>query len=497
MLTWAIIGIYVLLLAFIFAYSLVQLNLLLKYMSSKKSRQILEAEIMPADQSLWPMVTVQLPVYNELYVVERLIDSAVALNYPIEKLEIQVLDDSTDESFELAAVKVQQYKALGFNIKHIQRSERTGFKAGALAYGLDIAEGEFCAIFDADFVPDPNFLIKTLPHFSNKEVGMVQSRWEHLNREYSILTRLQAFALDAHFTVEQGGRNAGNHFINFNGTAGIWRVKTIRDAGGWSADTLTEDLDLSYRAQLKGWKFIFLESLGSPAELPAAMNALKTQQYRWNKGAAECARKNLGKVLRSKSVSGGTKIHAFFHLMNSGVFVAILGCAVLSIPVLYFKNTQSGLSYLFAFGALLLLSLLILGLYYFASMKKRGNLLQNIVRFVFWFPFFLSVSMGMSLHNALAVLAGYAGRKTPFIRTPKQGLITGKDVWRGKKYLSSVINPMMMLEGLLAFYFAGGIWLQWHYRDFGLLPLHLMLMVGFGLVFYWSVKHSLVGVGKG
>jgi len=326
---------------------------------------------------------------------------------------------------------------------------------------------------------------------------MVQSRWEHLNREYSILTRLQAFALDAHFTVEQGGRNAGNHFINFNGTAGIWRVKTIRDAGGWSADTLTEDLDLSYRAQLKGWKFVFLESLGSPAELPAAMNALKTQQYRWNKGAAECARKNLGKVLRSKSVSGGTKIHAFFHLMNSGVFVAILGCAILSIPVLYFKNTQSGLSYLFAFGALLLLSLLILGLYYFASMKKRGNLLQNIIRFVFWFPFFLSVSMGMSLHNALAVLAGYAGRKTPFIRTPKQGLITGKDVWRGKKYLSSVINPMTILEGLLALYFAGGIWLQWHYRDFGLLPLHLMLLIGFGLVFYWSVKHSLAGVGKG
>jgi cellulose synthase/poly-beta-1,6-N-acetylglucosamine synthase-like glycosyltransferase len=497
MLTWAIIGIYVLLLAFIFAYSLVQLNLLLKYLSSRKRRQNLDAEIMLADQSLWPMVTVQLPVYNELYVVERLIDSAVALNYPIEKLEIQVLDDSTDESFELAANKVQHYQLLGFNIKHIKRSERTGYKAGALAYGLEIAEGEFCAIFDADFVPDPDFLIKTLPHFANKEVGMVQSRWEHLNREYSILTRLQAFALDAHFTVEQGGRNAGNHFINFNGTAGIWRVKAINDSGGWSADTLTEDLDLSYRAQLKGWKFIFLESLGSPAELPAAMNALKTQQYRWNKGAAECARKNLGKVLSSQTVTGASKVHAFFHLMNSGIFVAILGCAMLSIPVLYLKNTQSGFTYLFAFGAFLLLSLFILGLYYFASMKKRGNLLQNLGRFIGWFPFFLSVSMGMSLHNALAVIEGYVGRKTPFVRTPKQGLVSGSDVWKGKKYLGSVINPMTMLEGLLALYFAAGIWLQWHYRDFGLLPLHLMLMVGFALVFYWSVKHSLVGMRKG
>lgn len=491
MLSWLIIGVYVLLLAFIFAYSLVQLNLLLKYLAGKKRRQDLGAEKMPSDPTLWPMVTVQLPVFNELYVVERLIDSAVALNYPKEKLEIQVLDDSTDESFELAARKVQHYKAAGFNINHIQRSERTGFKAGALAFGLEIAEGEFCAIFDADFVPDPDFLVKTLPHFSNNEVGMVQSKWEHLNREYSILTRLQAFALDAHFTVEQGGRNAGNHFINFNGTAGIWRVEAIKSSGGWSADTLTEDLDLSYRAQLKGWKFIFLESLGSPAELPAAMNALKTQQYRWNKGAAECARKNLGSVLKSKTITGASKVHAFFHLMNSGIFVAILGCALLSIPVLYLKHTQSGLSNLFFFGAFLLLSLFILGLYYFASMKKRGSMLQNIVWFIGWFPFFLAVSMGMSLHNALAVLAGYAGRKTPFIRTPKQGLITSGDVWAGKKYLSPVINPMTILEGLLALYFAAGIGLQWHYRDFGLLPLHLMLLVGFSLVFYWSVKHSL------
>jgi cellulose synthase/poly-beta-1,6-N-acetylglucosamine synthase-like glycosyltransferase len=325
MLTWAIIGIYVLLLAFIFAYSLVQLNLLLKYLSSRKRRQNLDAEIMPADQSLWPLVTVQLPVYNELYVVERLIDSAVALNYPKEKLEIQVLDDSTDESFELAANKVQHYQLLGFNIKHIKRSERTGYKAGALAYGLEIAEGEFCAIFDADFVPDPDFLIKTLPHFANKEVGMVQSRWEHLNREYSLLTRLQAFALDAHFTVEQGGRNAGNHFINFNGTAGIWRVKAINDSGGWSADTLTEDLDLSYRAQLKGWKFIFLESLGSPAELPAAMNALKTQQYRWNKGAAECARKNLGKVLSSANCNRSIKSSRIFSFDEQRDFYSYSG----------------------------------------------------------------------------------------------------------------------------------------------------------------------------
>lgn len=233
----------------------------------------------------FPLVTVQLPIYNELYVVERLIDAVCLFEYPKNRLEIQVLDDSTDETVSIIAQKVRLYKAQGFDIQHIRRSSRDGFKAGALAYGLTAAKGEFIAIFDADFIPHPDFLTTTIPHFENATVGVVQTRWVHLNESYSLITQLQAFGLDGHFIVEQGGRNAAGHFINFNGTAGVWRKSCILDAGGWSAQTLTEDLDLSYRAQLRGWQFVYLENVETPAELPATMPALKSQQYRWMKGA--------------------------------------------------------------------------------------------------------------------------------------------------------------------------------------------------------------------
>ncbi|MCL4130542.1 UNVERIFIED_CONTAM: hypothetical protein GTU68_034570 [Idotea baltica] len=290
------------------------------------------------------MVTIQLPVFNELYVVERLIDTVVLIDYPLGKMEIQVLDDSTDESFDIAATKVAEWKAKGVNIKHVKRPERIGFKAGALAYGLELAEGEFTAIFDADFVPDPTFLQRTLPQFKDDKVGVVQTRWEHLNEDYSLLTRLQAFGLNAHFSIEQGGRNASSHFINFNGTAGVWRNTCIAEAGGWESDTLTEDLDLSYRAQLKGWKFVYKEKIGSPAELPAAMTALKNQQYRWTKGAAECAVKNLPRVFANKEMTFGSKIHALFHLLSSFVFVCVIATAVLSVPLLFVKFHSPELS---------------------------------------------------------------------------------------------------------------------------------------------------------
>ena len=263
-----LIIIYGLTLSFVFLYSIVQINLVINYLRNSKSRNPI-----PLKNDVLPFVTVQLPLYNELYVVERLIDSITKFNYPKDKFEIQILDDSTDETVEIVAKKVADYKAQGFNIYQNRRTIRTGYKAGALAEGLELAKGEFIAIFDADFLPSTTFLCKTLPFFNDKGIGVVQTKWEHLNKNYSLLTRLQAFGLDAHFTVEQTGRNAGNHFINFNGTAGIWRKSCIQNSGGWQADTLTEDLDLSYRAQLKGWKFKYLEELGSPSELPAAMNA--------------------------------------------------------------------------------------------------------------------------------------------------------------------------------------------------------------------------------
>jgi cellulose synthase/poly-beta-1,6-N-acetylglucosamine synthase-like glycosyltransferase len=275
--------IYVLALTYITVYCLMQLNLLYhykRYHSKNNASEIPRAE---NDENL-PYVTIQLPIFNEMYVVERLIDNIVQFDYPKSKFEIHVLDDSTDETVEITRKKVEEYKAKGFNIEQICRTDRIGYKAGALKEATKKAKGEFIAIFDADFLPRPDFLRSTIPQFNDPKVGVVQTRWEHINQDYSILTRLQALQLNVHFTVEQQGRRAGNYFLQFNGTAGVWRKETIDDAGGWEADTLTEDLDLSIRAQLKGWEIVYLEKFGSPAELPAEMNGLKSQQFRWMKG---------------------------------------------------------------------------------------------------------------------------------------------------------------------------------------------------------------------
>jgi cellulose synthase/poly-beta-1,6-N-acetylglucosamine synthase-like glycosyltransferase len=279
-------------LLFIFVFSLGQLNLAWHYRRQKKEKS---SEV-PALEN-YPQVTVQLPLYNEKYVAERLIRCIASFEYPSEKLEIQVLDDSSDETVSIVENTIEQLSD-ELDIKHIRRQNREGYKAGALKYGTQIAKGEFIAIFDADFLPRKDFLLKTIPYFTDENIGVVQTRWGHVNRDYCTLTKLQAFGLDAHFSIEQSGRSAAGSFINFNGTAGIWRKSCIADAGGWSADTLTEDLDLSYRAQLKGWKFKFLEEIESPAELPVIMPAVKSQQYRWNKGAAETAKKNIGKAMR-------------------------------------------------------------------------------------------------------------------------------------------------------------------------------------------------------
>lgn len=482
-----LIIIYGLALSFIFLYSIVQVNLVVNYLRDKKTREVNYV----IDENNLPFITVQLPLYNELYVVERLIDSIAKFDYPKDKFEIQILDDSTDETVSIVTKKVEEYKALGFNIYQHRREVRTGYKAGALAEGLEIAKGEFIAIFDADFLPRKEFLKKTIPYFNNKKIGVVQTKWEHLNANYSLLTRLQAFGLNAHFTVEQTGRNAKDHFINFNGTAGIWRKSCIKDAGGWEADTLTEDLDLSYRAQLKGWKFKYLEKLGSPAELPAAMNALKNQQFRWTKGAAECTRKNLLKVLKNKELPFGTKLHALFHLMNSSIFICIVLLSVLSIPMLMIKNNFVEYGMLFKIGSFFMLSVLFLSIYYFVSLSSDySNKFKAFSHFILLFPLFLSVSMGLSLHNALAVLEGYMGKKSPFIRTPKFNIIENKDVWKKNKYLVSSVSFLTVLEFLLTIYFFFGILSAFYYDDFGLIPFHIMLFLGFGYVTFYSLFHS-------
>ena len=483
---WVLIGFYGVGMLFIFLYSLVQLSLLIRYRRDGGKKAVDETL---ADPSEWPAVLVQLPVYNERYVVERLIDAACELDYPREKLEIQLLDDSSDESFEIAAAKVAEWKARGISITQVKRPERTGFKAGALDYGLGLSDALFVAIFDADFVPDPQFLKRTVPYFAEANTGMVQTRWDHLNREYSLLTRVQAFALDAHFSVEQVGRNLGGHFINFNGTAGVWRRSCIEDAGGWSADTLTEDLDLSYRAQMKGWRFRYLEGLASPAELPAEINALKNQQYRWNKGAAECARKHLGQLQKEPSISIATKVHAFFHLMNSSIFIWIVICAVLSLPLLVFKTAHPEFSTWFHLGGILILSFVVLaGLYYTAYRKidPAGGKL----RFLWLYPAFLSLSMGMSLHNARAVWQGWWGKRTPFVRTPKWNLVGNSDAFAGKAYLNTRIPAAAWLEGVLAVYFVFALIYGIGHGEWGFVPLHLMLVFGFAAVFGYTLRQG-------
>lgn len=474
---WMVVGVYGLGLLFIFAYSLAQLHLLLTYVKRKPTTAL-------SAPKEWPPVLVQLPVYNEFYVVERLIDAVAQLDYPRDRLHIQLLNDSTDDSRAIAARRVAHWREQGLRIDHMHRQERTGFKAGALAYGLLHSNAPFVAIFDADFIPQPDFLRRILPHFATDRVGMVQTRWEHLNREYSLLTRVQAFALDAHFTIEQSGRNRGGHFINFNGTAGVWRRACIEDAGGWSADTLTEDLDLSYRAQMRGWQFCYVEELPSPAELPAEMNALKSQQYRWNKGAAECARKHLWAIWRTPGLGLATRVHAFFHLLNSSVFIWIALCAVLSLPLMAIKGAHPHMAWLWHLGALLLVSFMVLGVYYYLAWKRTG---KKGGAFVYLYPAFLSMSMGLSLHNAWAVLQGYAGRRTPFVRTPKWNLIGREGRLAGKRYTTRVLPPLTGWEGLLAIYFVAALSYGIANADLSFAPLHAMLAFGFGAVVGYGV----------
>jgi len=479
---WLVLGCYGLFLMFVFTYSLSQLHLLVCYWRGTSKSEI------AMDASL-PKVTVQLPVYNERYVIERLIDAVMSLDYPKALLEVQVLDDSDDETSELAKNSIQSWLVKGFDVKHVKRPDRSGFKAGALAYGLEYAQGDFIAIFDADFLPDSGFLKSVMPQFNDPKVGLVQTRWGHLNREYSLLTEMQAFGLDAHFSIEQSGRKRAQSFINFNGTAGVWRKEAILDAGGWSSDTLTEDLDLSYRAQMKGWEFLYLEGVVSPAELPITMSALKTQQFRWTKGAAECALKNLGKVWSSSDLSLQTKLHAHFHLLNSSIFIHVLILALLSIPLLMVRNKMDSKLIVDGFGVFFSLSLVVLFTFYYYSYKSL-NQDYRIFEFIKRFIIFLSMSMGMSLHNSIAVLEGYFGVKTPFIRTPKFNLQSGKSNWRANVYLRNTSLLLLFAEIALSAIFAMAILLGVYLEDYGLMPLHLLLSTGFALVAYYGLKHT-------
>ena len=441
----------------------------------------------------YPFVTVQLPIYNELYVIARLIDACTKFDYPKDRFEIHILDDSNDETVRIVADKVTEYQAKGFNIEQIFRPVREGFKAGALRDAMPRAKGEFIAIFDADFVPDPAFLQRTIPHFADPEVGVVQTRWEHINEDYSIITRLQALQLNVHFTVEQVGRMNGGHLLQFNGTAGVWRAKTIVAGGGWQPDTLTEDLDLSIRSQLAGYKIHFLVDVGSPAELPVEMNSFKSQQHRWMKGGAETAKKMLPDVWRS-DLTFWHKVHSTAHLLGSTIFLFVFLCGVFSVPVLFLFSDLVELGFSKNFFAIFLGGLLsVIGIYYTANVNsvanKETSFLKSVLKFAVLFPLFLALSMGLSLHNTVAVLQGYRGKKSPFVRTPKFNINTIKDKLTAKKYLDGKLNLITVGEGLLCLYFLFAVAGAFYLQNTMFVVFHGLLALGYGAIFFFSVKH--------
>lgn len=490
-----IIVVYTIAIILIFMYALAQLNLLYNYLSSKKKRENCDTYDLSNPKEV-PYVTVQLPVFNEMYVMERLLDNIALLDYPKDKLEIQVLDDSTDETVHSTKTHIERLAKTGLDIKHITRENRVGFKAGALKEGLEIAKGEFIAIFDADFLPQPNWLKRTIPYFKDKDIGVVQTRWGHINRNYSLLTKIQAFALDAHFTLEQVGRNSKGHFINFNGTAGVWRKTCIIDAGNWEGDTLTEDLDLSYRAQLKNWRFKYLEDVETPAELPIVISAARSQQFRWNKGGAENFRKMLWRVIKSKNISAKTKIHGLLHLLNSSMFLSIFIVAVLSIPMLYIKNEYAHLrDYFYVMSFFIMSTIIFFVCYWFMYRNIYGSGFKKFFGYVGMFFTFFSIAMGFSLHNSIAVIEGHIGKKSEFVRTPKFNIRKFKDNWKNNKYLKKKLSSNVIIEGILMLYFGFGLYSAFivgdQGGDFGLFPFHLMLFIGFGYVFFKSLRSKV------
>ncbi|MEM0991573.1 MAG: cellulose synthase family protein [Bacteroidota bacterium] len=485
---YIVVGIYIITLTYITVYCVLQFNLLYHYQQHHWKIKQGDAETTKV-QKEYPFVTIQLPVYNEMYVVERLIDRIAQFDYPKDRYEIHILDDSTDETVNITKQKVLEYQAKGYNIEQITRSVRTGYKAGALKEAMPFAKGEFIAIFDADFLPRTDFLKRTIPYFKEDKIGVVQTRWEHLNEDYSLLTRLQAIQLNVHFTVEQQGRRAGNYMLQFNGTAGVWRRETIEDAGGWEADTLTEDLDLSIRAQLKGWEIVYLEKFDSPAELPADINGLKSQQFRWMKGGAETAKKMLPTVWKS-DLSLAKKFHTTIHLLSSTIFVFVFASGVFSVPVLLVMGLI-GLNTAY-FGYFLAGLLSVAAVYYVANVQaaiKQQSFFKRLLKFVLIFPVFLSLSMGLSLHNTVAVIQGYLGKKSAFIRTPKFNIQGISDSFKKANYRNYKVSWTTIFEGILAIYFTGAViyGLQTQQTDFIL--FHLLLAVGYGTIFIYTLKH--------
>lgn len=437
-----------------------------------------------------PTVTVQLPVYNEMYVVDRLLASVTQLRYPKELLEIQILDDSTDETVAMVDAAIERYRAEGFDMVHLHRQDRYGFKAGALAEGLKVAKGEFILIFDADFVAPPDILEKLMGHFDDPKVGMVQARWGHVNREYSLLTNVQAIMLDGHFVLEHGGRNRSGRFFNFNGTAGVWRRTTIEESGGWQHDTLTEDLDLSYRAQLRGWRFVYVQDVVAHAEIPVEMNSFKQQQFRWAKGQIQTALKLLPTIFAAK-VPLSTKVEAFFHLGANFGYPLMILLALLMFPAMVIRYNMGWYEMLVVDVPLFLGATMSVCSFYIASQKEVfGVHWKSRLKYL---PAVLAVGIGLSVSNAKGVLEALLGIDSEFTRTPKYGLELCSDDWRQKRYRGNV-TLVPYIELLLGVYFTFMAYYALSNDIFGTLPFILLFQVGFLYAGFLSLIQNLTGL---
>ena len=422
-----------------------------------------------------PSVTVQLPMYNEMYVAARLLEGVASIDYPKDKLEIQVLDDSTDETVYIARAKAEDLKARGYDVHYYHREDRHGYKAGALEEGLRVAKGDYVLVFDADFVPTPSIVKDLIHFFTNPKVGMVQARWGHLNRDYSVLTRVQSMMLDGHFVIEHTARNRSGRFFNFNGTAGIWRRSTIIDAGGWQHDTLTEDMDLSFRAQLRGWEFIYVPTATAPAEIPCEMNSFKGQQFRWAKGSAQTARKLIGEVLRA-DIPLKVKVECLFHLTNNFAYLFLVLLAVLQLPNMLMRQRMERPELLLLDVPLFASTCLSIILFYLTTHRALyGNLRDAVKRL----PLMMALSIGLSINNARAVLEGLFGVQSEFVRTPKHGIKRADERWISKRYKSAVGNVSTYVELAFGAYFVVTIAMAVVTGSWMNIPFLVVFMVGF------------------
>jgi len=441
--------------------------------------------VKPATQSnSFPYVTVQLPVYNEKYVVKRLIDSVAAIEYPRHKFEIQVLDDSTDETFEIVESLIKNWREIGIDIVHIHRKNRNGFKAGALSDGLALAKGEFVAIFDADFIPEKDFLNKTVPHLKAEDVCLVQTRWGHVNYDYSLLTRAQSLGIDGHFIVEQGGRNRSGLFMNFNGTAGVWRKAAIVDAGGWQADTLTEDIDLSYRAQLRGWRMVFCQDVITPAEVPVDINAFKSQQFRWAKGSIQTAKKLIPQIFASE-LSFSHKIQSFIHLTHYMIHPLMCSVALLTVPMILMRPNFHSRVFYFLWMIMLLFSTCAPSSLYVFSQK---NTYDDWKRRVIFIPALMVIGTGIAISNSRAVFEAIFSIKSSFVRTPKLNITHKKQKVEKVKY-KIPLKFLSLIELIMGFYCLYGLTLVVQGTYYLISPFLLMYTIGFYYVGGTSIYH--------